>query len=76
MARYPFIVTLGAGLIGWVGGETIVTDAALSTVMPEWQSHLPIELHLPVLAAAAGAVLVMAVGKLRQSLFSELKKPS
>jgi YjbE family integral membrane protein len=76
MARYPFIVTLGAGLIGWVAGETIVTDAALSTVMPEWQSHLPFELHLPVLAAAVGAVLVMAVGKLRQSPFSELKKPS
>ena len=29
MERYPFIVTLGAALIGWVAGETISNDTAL-----------------------------------------------
>ena len=29
MERFPIIVTLGAALIGWVGGETIISDAAL-----------------------------------------------
>ena len=33
MERYPVIVTLGAALIGWVGGETIVHDAVLSDVV-------------------------------------------
>jgi YjbE family integral membrane protein len=29
MERFPVIVTLGAALIGWVGGETIVNDNLL-----------------------------------------------
>src|SRR4030088_1878480 len=29
MERYPVIITIGAGLIGWVAGEMLVTDLAL-----------------------------------------------
>ena len=29
MARFPVVVRLGAALIGWVGGETLVSDVAL-----------------------------------------------
>src|SRR5574341_333392 len=29
MERWPVIITIGAGLIGWVAGEMLVTDAAL-----------------------------------------------
>src|SRR5512141_3197749 len=29
MERFPIIVVLGAALIGWVGGETIVSDTSL-----------------------------------------------
>src|SRR5438874_10352410 len=29
MERYPVIITVGAGLIGWVAGEMLVTDLAL-----------------------------------------------
>src|SRR5258707_9747243 len=29
MDRYPVIITIGAGLIGWVAGEMLVTDPAL-----------------------------------------------
>jgi hypothetical protein len=50
---------LGAALIGWVGGETIVSDVSLREVLAAnpW-------LHYA--AAAAGALFVVAVGKLLQ----------
>lgn len=56
MERFPIIVVAGAGLIGWVAGETIVSDAVLAPYVEEnrW-------LHYA--AAAAGAALVIAVGK-------------
>ena len=59
MERFPLIVTLGAALIGWVGGETIVADVALKELMTQngW-------LHYP--AAAAGAALVVGLGRFLQ----------
>ncbi|VWX59495.1 Integral membrane protein, YjbE family [Burkholderiales bacterium 8X] len=59
MERFPIIITLGAALIGWVGGETVVSDVVLRDVLVAnpW-------LHYA--AAAAGAVLVVAVGRLLQ----------
>ncbi|HEY5580883.1 MAG TPA: TerC family protein, partial [Rhodoferax sp.] len=32
MERFPMIVIFGAALIGWVGGETIISDVALNSV--------------------------------------------
>ena len=60
MERFPVIITLGAALIGWVGGETIVNDNRLHgyTLAHPW-------LHYA--AAAAGALLVVAVGKWMQT---------
>ncbi|UUC93753.1 MULTISPECIES: TerC family protein [Comamonas] len=60
MERFPVIVTLGAALIGWVGGETIVNDNLLHgyTMAHPW-------LHYA--AAAAGAVLVVGLGKFMQA---------
>ena len=60
MERFPVIVTLGAALIGWVGGETIVNDNLLHgyAVAHPW-------LHYA--AAAAGAVLVVGLGKFMQA---------
>ena len=59
MARFPVIVMFGAALIGWVGGETIVSDVALHDVLvaQPW-------LHYG--AAAAGATLVLALGRALQ----------
>lgn len=56
MERFPIIITLGAALIGWVGGETIVSDVALKEVAAAnpW-------LHYA--AASAGAALVVTVGR-------------
>lgn len=57
MDRFPIIITLGAALIGWVGGETIVSDVALKSFV-EANSWL----HLA--GPALGAVVVLAIGKL------------
>lgn len=59
MERFPIIVTLGAALIGWVGGETIISDVALKGALVgyPWAHYL---------AAAAGAGLVLGLGRLLQ----------
>ena len=59
MERYPVIVTLGAALIGWVGGETIVSDVAL-------KSTLEANPSLHYIAAAVGAALVVGLGRFLQ----------
>ena len=57
MERFPIIVVLGAALIGWVAGETIMSDVSLRGVLAAnpW-------LHYA--AAVAGAVLVVGLGKM------------
>jgi YjbE family integral membrane protein len=59
MERFPIIITLGAALIGWVGGETMASDVAVKGLIAAapW-------LHYA--AAAAGAVFVVLVGKMLQ----------
>ena len=56
MERFPVIVVLGAALIGWVAGETIVGDVTLEGTLQgnPW-------LHYG--AAVAGAVFVVLVGR-------------
>ena len=63
MERFPIIVMLGAALIGWVGGETIISDVALKTTVDggPWLHYV---------AAALGAVLVVGFGKLMQKRHS------
>src|SRR5205085_3991231 len=60
MERFPVIVVAGAGLIGWVAGETIAGDAVLAPYVEgnHW-------LHYA--AAVAGAALVIALGKFMQA---------
>jgi YjbE family integral membrane protein len=60
MTRFPIVVTFGACLIGWVGGETIASDVALR----EFASANP---WLHYTAAAAGALAVLAIGKFFQT---------
>lgn len=59
MERFPVIVTVGAGLIGWVGGEAIVSDQ----VLKGWFPGHSVQFYL---AAAVGAAFVIAVGKFMQ----------
>ena len=56
MERFPVIVVLGAALIGWVAGETITSDHVLESLV-----HAHPWLHYA--AAAAGALLVVGIGK-------------
>jgi YjbE family integral membrane protein len=57
MERYPIIITLGAAVLGWTAGEMGVTDPAVV----EW---VKANAHwLDWIAPAAGAVLVVVVGK-------------
>ena len=60
MERFPIIVVLGAALIGWVGGETIVSDTIFKDVVQAnpWMHYA---------GAAIGVVLVVGIGKLVQA---------
>ena len=54
--RFAFLVVLGGGLLGWIAGETLVSDPAVHT-------HLPAdELLQGQVARPLCAVLVMATG--------------
>lgn len=59
MDRFPVVIAVGAGLIGWVAGEMLVSDNLVAAHIPApWQ-------HAVELAAAAGgAALVVLLGLL------------
>jgi len=56
MNRFPVIITLGAGLLGWVAGEMTLTDPAIHDFI---EKHHYLHNILPAL----GAVIVVALGK-------------
>ncbi|MCC7486009.1 MAG: TerC family protein [Burkholderiales bacterium] len=59
MNRFPFIITLGGGILGWVAGEMAVTDPALASWAGaegrQWVHEV---------APIAGALIVVAFGKM------------
>jgi predicted tellurium resistance membrane protein TerC len=57
MERFPVIVTLGAGLLGWVAGEMLVTDSSIAS----WIDVHAAYLHYAV--PTAGIFAVIALGK-------------
>ena len=57
MERFPIVVTFGAALIGWVGGETIISDNVLAPLMKD--AH-----WLHYAGPALGAALVLGIGTL------------
>ena len=65
MERYPVIITAGAGILGWVAGEMLVTDPAwkdwIENNLSWLHAHIgPLEFNW---LQVAGAVLVIVVGK-------------
>lgn len=58
MDRYPLVITLGAALLGWIGGGMMLTDpatpASVKTAIPQ----------ASYVFGAAGALLVVVLGKL------------
>ena len=57
MGRFPVIITLGAGLLGWVAGEMLVTDSAVAG----WIDSNAAYLHYVV--PTVGIFVVIAFGK-------------
>ena len=67
MGRYPWIVTLGGALLGYIAGEMAVTDRAVAGWIAD---------HVPLLHTAGpilGVVLVVVVGK---TLAARAAKPA
>jgi len=70
MERWPVIITIGGGLLGFVAGEMLVTDPALKG----WLGGIGVEfdgekpkvggISLEILCGLAGAVIVIAAGTL------------
>ncbi|HTH44704.1 MAG TPA: TerC family protein [Oxalicibacterium sp.] len=56
MERFPIIVTIGAGLLGYVAGEMAVEDPAL-------KGHLANAHYLEIALPILGALIVVIVGK-------------
>jgi len=84
MERFPVIITVGAGLIGWVAGEMSVADSALEG----WFTGLGVQyvdghpkvagFSLEILAGIVGIVIVVALGTLlarRRSVAVETAVP-
>ena len=59
LLRFPILVTLGGGLLGWIAGEISLSDPAVhdwaQANLPEWGEKA---------AAAIGAIFVMTLGKI------------
>ena len=60
MERFPVIITLGAMLLGWIAGQMAYTDLALKPFLPQ----APYWVYV---VAAAGALLVLVIGKMMQT---------
>ncbi|MCB1916044.1 MAG: TerC family protein [Rhodocyclaceae bacterium] len=57
MDRFPFVITLGGALLGWIAGGMLVSDIA--TV--RWSdAHIP---HAHFTAGATGALIVVVFGR-------------
>ncbi len=57
MNRFPIIIILGAGLLGWVAGDMAMSDPILTHYVG------PHDETLKTIVAALGAVIVVVVGK-------------
>ena len=57
MERWPIIITIGGGLLGWVAGDMAATDPAISA----WVEANAPWLHYAL--PALGAIAVVAIGK-------------
>ena len=60
MERFPVVITLGAMLLGWIAGQMAYTDPAI-------KPYLPAGAYWGYAVAAAGALLVLVIGKIMQA---------
>jgi YjbE family integral membrane protein len=70
MDRFPVIITIGGGLIGWVAGEMLVTDVALkgglSGLGIAYRGDNPYVggYSLEIMGGIVGVIIVVVLGKL------------
>jgi len=69
MDRYPITIAIGAGLLGWIAGDMMVTDV----VTKEWVSTQA--KYLQWVAPVAAALVVVAVGKIMAARQQAKVKP-
>ncbi len=58
MDRFPIIIIIGAGLLGWIAGDMAIADVAIN----EWVSTNAIFLHW--LSPVCGVLIIVITGKL------------
>ena len=70
MERWPVIITIGGGLLGFVAGEMLVTDPALTRLLTgmgvtftEGKPYVG-AINLEIVCGLVGAVIVVAAGTL------------
>ncbi|MBS0509346.1 MAG: TerC family protein [Proteobacteria bacterium] len=64
MDRFPTIITGGGMLLGWIAGGMLVTDPVLADAGQwQWMLKLPQNDAMQYAASAAGAMIVLAMGK-------------
>lgn len=56
--RFPVVIYLGGGLLGYVAGEMVMTDKLVGPLLERWLAHM----HW--LPSVAGAVVVVGLGKI------------
>jgi YjbE family integral membrane protein len=68
MGRFPVIITIGAGLIGWIAGDVGITDPSVHRFVADygvWPDYA---------AKVGGAVLVIALGKFFAARIAQRRK--
>ncbi|MEY4765509.1 MAG: hypothetical protein RI907_2182 [Pseudomonadota bacterium] len=67
MDRFPFIIWLGAGLLGWVGAEMMITDPVLTHYIERVHASLGDVTHLAYKVSGFAAVIfaVLAAQRMR-----------
>ena len=61
--RFPIVITLGGGLLGWIAGGMLVTDPVIVQHLykPDWTPETINTIHY--VCAAIGAVFVVVLGR-------------
>ena len=57
MDRFPIVIIIGAGLLGWIAGDMVITDA----IIKEWVNSNAVFLHW--LSPVCGVLVIILVGK-------------
>ena len=66
--RFPIVITLGGMLLGWIAGGMLITDPAIADYVAPYMSWLAYA------APVAGALLVLAWGRLQASRSAALRR--